>query len=154
MITPEHIYTCYPRKVGRGAAIRAIEKASKRVRNTQDLFMISAEEWLMARVQSYCQAVQYPRLNAKQKSLIPHPATWFNQGRYLDDPAEWGPPHDDAPDAYKPRKRPQSGSALSGPLPGGNHRPSPLVSREDVEKAAQANQDGLAALRNMREKEL
>ncbi len=29
------------------------------------------------------------RWPAEDRKFVPHPATWFNQERYLDDPKEW-----------------------------------------------------------------
>lgn len=75
------IYSAYPRKVGRGAALKAIEKA---------LTQISFEE-LSQKVAQYAAAVeQWPE---EQKRFIPHPATWFNQERYFDDSNEWQYPN-------------------------------------------------------------
>jgi hypothetical protein len=77
MITATEIYAAYPRKVARLAAIKAIDKA---------LSMISAPA-LLERVQHYAQ-----HCRGKEKKFIPHPATWFNQGRYFDiddDPDAW-----------------------------------------------------------------
>lgn len=74
MTTAETIYAEYPRKVGRQAALKAIRRAMR----DHD------PEWLLARVRLFAaspdgQAGQY----------TPHPATWFNAGRYDDDDREW-----------------------------------------------------------------
>ena len=79
--TPENaekIYQAYPRKIGKGAAIKAITKA---------LTKIGPYELL-------CKVVDYRTATAWQqnRSLIPHPATWINQERWLDDPKEWENP--------------------------------------------------------------
>tara|TARA_A100001037_G_scaffold262802_1_gene252649 strand:- start:11785 stop:12723 length:939 start_codon:yes stop_codon:yes gene_type:complete len=72
--TAEACYAAYPRKVGKPAALRAIKRALKR----------NKAENLLSLTQDYAasQAGQDPQ-------YVPHPATWFNQERYLDDPATW-----------------------------------------------------------------
>ena len=82
-IVPEHveyIYKCYPRKVAPAAAKKAINKA---------LSKISARE-LYKKVLQYREATRW--LYEKDKTLIPHPATWFNGERWMDDPKEWDQP--------------------------------------------------------------
>ena len=87
-VTAADIYAAYPRKVGRAAAIKAIEKAIKAVGPKPN----ATTQWygaevLMQRVKAYAAAVaQWP---AADKQFIPHPATWFNRGSYDDDPKEW-----------------------------------------------------------------
>lgn len=76
-ITPETIYAAYPRKVGKQAALKAIAKAIKTVGAAR----------LLSLVGDYDKAVS--RWPEEDKKFIPHPATWFNQGRYDDDPKEW-----------------------------------------------------------------
>lgn len=70
------IYDAYPKKVGRPAAIRAIRSAIGR-----ELSPI-----LLSKTRDYAAAVK-----GKDPRYIPHPATWFNQERYNDDPATWNP---------------------------------------------------------------
>lgn len=70
----QRIYAEYPRKVGRTAAIKSIIKAMKEV----------DPERLLNKVKMYADCK-----NGSNKQYIPHPATWFNQGRYDDDPSEW-----------------------------------------------------------------
>lgn len=70
----EEIYKLYPRLVGKKKAIKKIEKA----------FDDMPPDKLKAKVKEYANAVR-----GKEKKYIPHPATWFNQGRYFDDPKEW-----------------------------------------------------------------
>lgn len=78
-ITAEDIYLAYPRHIGRGAAIKAIQKALKMPK--------FAPTYLLAKTQAYAAAVaKWPK---DERKFVPHPATWFNQERYLDDPAEW-----------------------------------------------------------------
>jgi uncharacterized protein YdaU (DUF1376 family) len=79
----EAIYGIYPRKAGRGAALKAIEKALKRSGLT--------ELEMQVKVREFAKAVQL-RLDQDPTfslNFVPHPQTWFNQERYMDDPAEW-----------------------------------------------------------------
>lgn len=72
------IYGCYPRKVGRAAALKAIRAALK-VKPYAELFDA---------VQSYALAVAtWPAPDRAQ--FVPHPATWFNRGSYDDDRTTW-----------------------------------------------------------------
>lgn len=73
----ERVYEAYPRHVGRTAALKAIESAFKAMPYDQ----------LLAKVTAYAQAVQ--KWPPAERQYIPHPSTWFNQGRYADDPREW-----------------------------------------------------------------
>lgn len=84
--SPDAIYAAYPRHVGKEAALRAIEKAAKRVKGW---ILIDSGPYpqLLRAVEKYADAVT--RWPAADKKFIPHPATWFNQGRYDDDPREW-----------------------------------------------------------------
>jgi hypothetical protein len=68
----EDLYASYPRHIGRGAALKAIEKALKKVPYGR----------LSAALQAYCRKVEAERT---EDQFIPHPATWFNQERYDDD---------------------------------------------------------------------
>lgn len=73
----EAIYQLYPRKVGKQAALKAILKALKSL----------PSEVLSERVRAYAAATaRWPK---KDKEFIPHPSTWFNDGRYEDDQNEW-----------------------------------------------------------------
>lgn len=75
----EAIYEAYPRKVGKLAALKAITTALR----TSDM---SAQGMLVA-TKRYADAVaRWPK---DRHQFIPMPATWFNQGRYMDDPATW-----------------------------------------------------------------
>lgn len=66
------IYQAYPRKVGKLAALKAIEKALK----ASDL------QTIMASVQRFAAQVKAERT---EERFIPHPSTWFNQGRWMDE---------------------------------------------------------------------
>lgn len=80
------VYQAYPRHEGKGAAIRAIEKA---IRGGV------SPETLLDRTRCYAAAVaqwtpEY-RYSEAGRDLVPHPATWFNQRRWEDDQATWLP---------------------------------------------------------------
>lgn len=83
------IYQLYPRKVGKRAALAAIDKAISRIKGTMGggLFESQAIEYLTERVRLYAHVVSgWPR---SDRAFIPHPATWFNQDRFDDDDREW-----------------------------------------------------------------
>lgn len=73
----ERIYEAYPRHVGRKAAFRAIACA----------LMTNPGAVVLNKTRDYAAAVE--KWPANERRFIPHPATWFNQGRYADDPKEW-----------------------------------------------------------------
>lgn len=75
----EAIYAAYPRKVAKLEALAAITKALR----TSDM---SAHGMLIA-TKNYAAAVS--RWPKDRHQFIPMPATWFNQGRFMDDPATW-----------------------------------------------------------------
>ncbi len=70
----EEIYAAYPRKVAKPEALKAIEKAISRGTDFAGL---------LARTKLYASLVD------SDPRFIPHPATWFNQERFNDDPATW-----------------------------------------------------------------
>lgn len=72
--TIDEIYSSYPRKVGRPAAVKAIRLALKSIDATSLLELTRA----YAEARAGCDT-QY----------TPHPATWFGQKRYADDPETW-----------------------------------------------------------------
>lgn len=71
------IYALYPRKVARNAALKAISKALKNV----------PFETLEGAVMAYASITA--RWRKADRSFIPHPSTWFNDGRWEDDPKDW-----------------------------------------------------------------
>lgn len=73
----EAIYAAYPLKKARGPAIKAIEKALKAKPYTE----------LLEAVQAYGAAVS--RWDDRDKTYIPHPASWFNAERWSDDRSTW-----------------------------------------------------------------
>lgn len=70
----ELIYAEYPRKVAKKPAIKAIVQAAK----------AHGHEFLIERTKAYAIAV-----DGADHEFLPHPATWFNQERFKDDPKEW-----------------------------------------------------------------
>lgn len=89
-LTPaEAIYAAYPRKVGKMAALKAITTAisSRATDGMEKLSKSEAALILLEKTRAFAAAVAtWP---ARDRPFIPHPATWFNRGSYLDDPKEW-----------------------------------------------------------------
>jgi hypothetical protein len=87
-ITAEAIYQAYPRKEGKKAALKAIANALK----PHDGVKVSAA-FLLKMTTTYAAAVAQwspaKRYTRDGTDTVPHPTTWFNQGRYLDDPTNW-----------------------------------------------------------------
>lgn len=84
----EAFWKAYPRHVGKLAAIKAYAKA-RRLASAADI---------LAGVE------RYKRLKPAYADFC-HPATWLNQGRWLDEadsPQAPLPPPSKVPDAYKP----------------------------------------------------
>lgn len=71
------IYNAYPRRVGKTAALKAIEKAIRAIRPLHDA------TWLLERTRAYAQQRQ-----GEDEKFTPYPATWFNEGRYEDEAIE------------------------------------------------------------------
>lgn len=82
----EEIYRAFPLKVARLDAMKAIAKALERLRSGESPAVTPemAEEFLLAAVKEFASS---PAGN--RGKFTPHPATWFNKGRYLDDRATW-----------------------------------------------------------------
>lgn len=70
----ERVYQAYPRKVGKPNAIRAILRC----------LTSTTPADLLAKTDAYAKS----RVG-QDPNFTPHPATWFNQHRYNDDPATW-----------------------------------------------------------------
>jgi len=70
----EEIYNAYPRKIGRPAAINAIKAAIR----------CSSAHHVLERTLAYAAARR-----GEDAQFTPHPATWFNQHRFNDDPKTW-----------------------------------------------------------------
>lgn len=79
----EQIYELYPKKVGRDDALRAITKA----------LGTNAFSYLADKTNQFKEAVEnWPssyRYFQDGGDRCPHPASWFNAGRFADSPAEW-----------------------------------------------------------------
>lgn len=66
----EEVWEAYPRKVGKGAAKKALKAAMKKVDDAD----------LQLRLYNFCAANK-----DKEKKYVPHMATWLNQERWLDE---------------------------------------------------------------------
>lgn len=77
VVTAETIYEVYPRKEARQDALKAIGKAMERCPPAR----------LLERTQAYAAAVA--KWIPDDRKYVPHPATWFNGGRFDDDPTTW-----------------------------------------------------------------
>jgi hypothetical protein len=77
----EDFWACYPRRVGKLAAKRAWD----RIRPTPDV------------VEQMAKAIEWQRDQWDDPRFIPHPATWLNQGRWLDEPVTDIQPKRDIP---------------------------------------------------------
>ena len=76
-VSVESIYLAYPKHVGKQAALKAIAQALKTIPSAR----------LLECSRAYAAAVAtWP---AEHRDFIPHPAKWFNDGRFDDDPGEW-----------------------------------------------------------------
>ena len=127
----ELIYLAYPRRVARGAAIQAIQRALKE----------HSFQWLMQRVEKYKACVQ-----GSSKKFIPHPATWFNQARYDDDESDWANT-DTGPDLFggiRQVQREMIGERAMQPgrLPAGDGS----VASGDAEDGDKGDNTGLSSL--------
>jgi hypothetical protein len=88
----EELYSLYPRKVGKANAIKAIVKAIARLYSSEkptaerwiDFGRCGPVAWLRERIRLFASSPK-----GQAGDYTPHPATWFNQSRYLDDDREW-----------------------------------------------------------------
>jgi len=83
----EEVYQLYPRHAGKKNAIRAIKKAARHLVNS------GCDEpfaYLLHAVSEYARS-QFVQTTPVE--FIPHPSSWFNQGRYDDDRSEWNRPY-------------------------------------------------------------
>lgn len=76
-------YASYPRPSGKEAAAKAYERAQQRLQaqRIQDRGEVAA--YLLERVTAFAKSPK------GMGEFVPHPSTWLNQGRYLDDDSEW-----------------------------------------------------------------
>jgi len=70
----EEVFKIYPRRVGKKAAINRIREAMHD----------HGYEFILEKTIAYAKAREGQPLE-----FTPHPATWYNQGRYLDEPDTW-----------------------------------------------------------------
>jgi len=77
----EAIYAAYPRKIGKKAAIDKIRIA---LHNLHEERGDENFAFLLDRTRKFANSPA-----GKRGEFTPHPTTWYNQGRYLDDPNEW-----------------------------------------------------------------
>lgn len=76
-VSPEEVYSAYPRKVGKPVALNSIKRA----------FKATPPAEVLAKTKAFAAATsQWPD---DEKRFIPHPSTWFNQQRFNDDPETW-----------------------------------------------------------------
>lgn len=103
-LTPaEEIYAAYPRKVGKAAALQAIDTVLK-----SGSIQPAA---LLEKVKKFAASP------AGQKgNFTPHPRTFFAQERYLDEESEWNRPDTNRETAARPAaiQSPDQAAALSG----------------------------------------
>lgn len=87
-MTADEIYHEYPRKVAPRAAKQAIERAIKRlVKGEYNNKPLSQEE---ASLGLFNRTLIFARSPAGNRGkFTPHPTTFYNQSRYLDDKKEW-----------------------------------------------------------------
>ena len=74
-------WTAYPRKVGKADASKAYQRAAKHLADSDCL---DPAGFLRHQAEQFAAS---PAGNAGE--FVPYPATWLNQARYEDDPAEW-----------------------------------------------------------------
>lgn len=115
-VEAETIYEAYPRKVGRPIAMRAIVKALKKV----------PFEKLLELTKQYA-AIR----KSEDPNFTPHPATWFNQERWSDDPSTWGRQHSQI---SQPNRR--NAGVVAAPTTYTNTKPRLQREREAREAAA------------------
>jgi hypothetical protein len=84
----EKLYKLYPLKVGKFDAKKAIRKAVVEVQHGDadhpPLALMESLNFLAERLQLYAKCV-----DGGDRHFLPHPKTWFNTGRFWDDPKTW-----------------------------------------------------------------
>lgn len=106
----ELIYAAYPKKVGRDEALTAI---TKQLKNHPLEYLLDKTSQFARAVESWPSSYRYFQDGGDR---CPHPSTWFNQGRFQDDPKEW-----------------RRAGSRSGPA----NRPAPAGPTEEQERAAE-----------------
>jgi len=91
------IYETYPRRVGKERALKAIRKAVVRLEKGDEshekMDAYSARRFLWKKVKEYACSPAGAKSQNKNEDFRPHPATWFNDGRYFDERIEWQKPN-------------------------------------------------------------
>jgi hypothetical protein len=89
----ELIYDAYPRKVAKAEALKAIGKAVDRLGKGESpmppMTPPEARVFLAEQARTYATSPAGTKPPPGQDDFRPHPATWFNGSRYLDDIGEW-----------------------------------------------------------------
>ena len=80
----ERVYQSYPRKVGKGVAVKSIAKAINRLMEVEGKTDLEAASFLEERTKTFADTP-----SGRAGRFCPHPSTWFNQERYYDDEQEW-----------------------------------------------------------------
>jgi hypothetical protein len=114
------IYDCYPRKLGKGHAYKAIASALRKLlEQKKELFhsLDDAAVYLKQRTKLFARS---PAGQAGQ--YTPHPATWFNGERYLDDESEWSK-YGQEPSKTEQRVTSNRQNIVAGLSAGANARP-------------------------------
>jgi hypothetical protein len=114
------IYDCYPRKLGKGHAYKAIASALRKLlEQKKELFhsLDGAAVYLKQRTKLFARS---PAGQAGQ--YTPHPASWFNGERYLDDESEWSK-YGQEPSKTEQRVTSNRQNIVAGLSAGANARP-------------------------------
>jgi len=72
----------YPRRVGKGAARLAFFRALPLLADEMELIEEAAARHMIRAVEAYANR---PDTRALEPKFVPHPATWLNQKRYIDE---------------------------------------------------------------------
>lgn len=75
---------CRWRRIGKGAAIKAIDKAIELVAKEKAITPEEAAAYIARKAGDYTTAMFGADIN-----FLPHPSTWFNRQQYDDDPSAW-----------------------------------------------------------------
>lgn len=88
----EELYKIYPAHVAKGAALKAIDKALRRLPLELKLGGRDVPDrvaWIKEAVECFAGSPAGQIDGLFKGYRPPYPATWFNQSRYLDDPEAW-----------------------------------------------------------------
>lgn len=88
----EAIFQAFPRHVGKRAALKAIENAVTR-HWTLNTSREATRRWLWKKAKEYALSPAGQKPQDPAQDFRPHPSTFFNQDRFLDDAAEWQKPN-------------------------------------------------------------